>query len=312
MKYIIVLFFSAFLFSCDNEDSVIDIPSFSIKPMRNSSVKSIDSSSSKTEVRSSSEVKSLVSIGCLEELSYWNDAPQLVGGSNLPGIDYIVSFYAGANFYDCSAQLQAQENGPEETLQGDLTVFKAESIGDVPEDNTRFVSWSENADKSEIKGKMVNLYLQNDQARTKTRADLSDSNGVKTVNAMFKYEKDIQMYTRAFFQEVPNSEGEIVEHIIGGRHYNSRDKVIISVLASVKREIGGSVFVVKCSDPSSFNAECPFSSPQEQYYNAKGEVIDKNAATELGLETDFANFPKELILSSFYDEPESEYFDPSL
>ena len=348
MKFIIILAFSIFLFSCDSTDFKIDIPSFldddipsfSVKPMENSSVKNIGSNNSysKTKANSLPEVKPLSDVDlndvdldidlsdidldidlsdlrCIEELKYWNDSPELTGGQSLVGIDYIVSFYANANFYDCNVRQQALEDGLKETLQGDLKVFTAQSIGDIPEDKTRFVSWSENIDKSDIKGKMVNLYLQNDQTRTKTRVDVSYSNGVKTVNAMLEVffpKVQLQTYTRAFFQEVSDSKGEIVEHNIGGRHYNSEDEVIIGVIASVKKGLGSSIFVTKCNaSASSFNDECPFSSPKEYYYNTEGESINQIEAENLGLETVFSNLPEELILNSFYNEPESEYFNPS-
>ena len=313
---IIIFAFSVSLFSCSRSDFEGEIPSFSLKPMKNSSIKSISSSgtSSKTTVNSLSEVKSLSSGDCTEELNYWNNSPQLVdnGLDDLLGIDYVISFYAKANFYDCSSRRQALEIGPEKTLREGLSVFVAESIGSVPEDSTHFVSWSENSDKSEIRGRLVNLYLHDDQSRNKIRVDMSYSNGVRTVDGLLQYSKGtFKMYTRAFFKEISNSEGEIIEHIIGGRHYNSTDEVIINVIASVRKEVGSSIFVVKCESPSSFNAPCPFSSPEAHYYNGEGVAIDQAAAEALGLETNPSSLPEELILNSFYDDDESEYFDPS-
>lgn len=331
MKPLILIIFSmALIFSgCSGIEGFFsgDIPSFAVKPLESSSIRSLGKFQNLRNAQQAAKIQSNLhtaslkifskSISCAKEVAYSNAAPQLIGTPNLTGQDYVTAFYAQANFYDCNARQQALEDVPQENerdeegqeIENPIKVYTAEMIGPRPNDFTRFVSWTDDPNSENVQGKLVNLYLQDDGIRTKTRIDLEKTGGAKTINSLFlsSTETDLKTYTRADFTEMLDA-NIVVEHRVSGRHYNSHDDVIINVASSVKKNIGASVFVKKCASPSAFSDSCNLASPTAYYYDSDGAVITESQASSLGLIT---NSNTLTIINNFYTGTEEDYFQAS-
>ena len=325
LYFIIIVCFS--LSSCtQNRDSSssINIPSFGVEPLLSGPDQSSTNSRFVTKKSTNAqnddpliEIPNTIRISCELEIELLNNSPQLLD-PNLDYIDYLESFYAMTNFYDCNIRQQVQESNNVVRLDSGQYI-SSEIDSDNPQDNTRFVSWIYDEGEKIARGKLVNLYLQDDGIRTKTRIDLSHKDGNKVVNS-FLYFSDPgipptlhKFYTRVLFKEITDDNGEVTEHRIGGRHYNTFINAVIAFAAVVKKGVGSAVFLKKCENTDDAHAPCNLSSTYEKkYYDANGEVLasapDGMPATLEDIGLDHTTY----MLSDFYNgQTEGDYFHPS-
>ncbi len=293
-----------FLVSCGRKE--VDIPSFAVKPLEASSINSFPAQ------RFSPAAER---ISCDPELDYWNASPQLVGGAANSGAQFVESFYGQANFYDCNARQQALEDSGELEIAEDSPTTTTLIVGDIPEDFTRFVSWSGNSQSSNGAGKLVNLYLQDNGIRTKTRIDFSKEGGVKTVNSILIATGGLDnSWSRALFKEVRDGSGDISEHYVGGRHYDDRDNAITIVVGHLKKNVGSATFKYQCTSITSanFNNSCT-TGPTGGYLDDVGGASSAGALAALGVDTSADSIINALgtdLRSNFYTGSEVDYFEP--
>ena len=323
------------LSSCDRNSeessSSIQVPSFSVDPLEDVSLDAFSwgmqssleaqgafplSVESLTDESPDPEISSEARISCADEVEELNNAPKLDSREDLEYTDYLRSFYAITSFYDCNVRQQIQED---EVTRADSGQYTASRIGSTPADYTRFVSWiyrDNNAGESIAHGRLVNRYLQEDGMRTQTRIDLS-YNGDKNVDSLVSFvsrnpdtNSEYRYYTRVFFQEVSNDEGDVVEHQIAGRHYNSTQNDVVVVAAVVKLGVGTTVFLKTCQDTNDLNFNCDISSDATvKHFSAAGIEMDEPPA---GMPTSPQNVGRRYRISHFYDDQtESQYFNPS-
>ena len=251
----------------------------------------------------SPEISSGARVSCTEEVEELNNAPWLGSNEDLEYPDYLRSFYAITNFYDCNIRQQIQDD---EVTESDSGLYTASYIGSIPADFTRFVSWiyrDNNAGEAVPYGRMVNLYLQENAVRTKTRIDLS-YNGDKNVDSLFSsvspnvpgVDGEYRHYTRVFFQEVSNDEGDVVEHRIAGRHYNNKQNDVIMVSAVVKLGVGSTIFVKICRDTNDLNFNCDISDASVKYFSAAGIKMDEPPA---GMPTSVRDVGRRYVIGHF-------------
>ena len=290
-----------FINSC-GDTKKIDFPSFSVKPLEGSSINTFPLQ----------EEFSQATISCEQELAFANAAPQMLRANS--GKEFVEAFYAQANFYDCNARQQALEDSGDLEVAQDSPVTTVLYVGsDIPENFTRFVSWTGGIESTNNSGKLVNLYLQDDGVRTKTRIDFVNRSGLKTVNSLLIALGGTRagQWTRSFFQEF--EDGNVISHYVGGRHYDTDEQTISIVLAHMKPNAGASTFTIQCTSisPENFNTGCS-NLRGAQYYDATGNSINNAQAQTLGLITD----PNDIVsntgidLGSFYEGTEAEYFRP--
>ena len=259
-------------------------------------------------------------ISCDDELASWNEATRLSDPAVSP-IDYVIYFYAQSRFYGCNAVEQAQygEITPStQTDENDETVSVLTAQHTDSDDNVSFVSWTDDyAVKG--KGKLVNNYLevQAGEEPTRTRVDLLIENSLKTVESLLKIEytddPPADEWLRADFKEIA-TEGDVIEHHVTGR-YSSRNErgkegTVVVIRASVKENIGTSVFKRECK--GTVNAKCDSATEEPSFYNSDGdEVVDATAAETLGLLTDGTEITiqNDFFYSGAGDD--NDYFDPA-
>ena len=303
-----ILFFSfTLLFSCGKKKSP---PSFSVRPLEGSSVSSFSPVTSQILA---------ATVDCTAELNYSNAAPQTVSdarSATITSVDYLEHAYAQAMFYDCNARQQALEDSEGELLSSsdiqEILITKEDE--DVPfADFTRFVAWEGEPEASENRGRLVNLYLQDDNTRTKTRIDLSKRGGLKTVDTVSNVEWNTgtDHWSRAYFREVSETEQYVMQ-----RHWDSGDNTIIIVAGHFLEGEGSSSFMNTCAstDP---NGACPLgNTPVATYLDEDGNTINANQADAAGLIniavtnnlstlTDGVN-----NLERFYTGTLDDFFDP--
>ena len=306
MHYL-ALFSLIFLISCGDGVN-ITIPSFVVKPLGGTPVPSLSFQL---------EDFAAETISCDTEVQYYNDAPQLVNQNN-SGDEYVHTFYAMANFYDCNLRQQAMEKGSIETDE-DASVNTVKTIGDPSADSTRFVSWQGEADASSGKGKLVNLYLQDDGVRTKTRITFEKVSGVKKVNVLFKSSGGTyDQWSRAFFREVRDSSGDITGHYVGGRHYDSGSSAIAIVLAHLKKDVGISLRKYRCTGvaKANFNQVCNQNATAEYWDSTGSSDVTRDAtwAAGKGLKTSLSDLSSDTAIESlahFFTGSEADYFSPT-
>ncbi len=304
LNWIIFLNVFVLFFSCGKKK---DPPSFSVRPLESASIASFSAVSSNVQA---------ATIDCTPELNYWNMAPQTVGQlltrSNNP-VEYLEHAYAQAMFYDCNARQQALEDSDGEVLSSsdiqEVLVTK-EDEGVPFRDFTRFVAWEGDPEALENRGRMVNLYLQDDDTRTRTRIDLSKTGGFKIVDTVFQseYNDGTEQWSRAYFREVLAT-----EHYVIQRHWDSDDNTIIIVAGHFVEGAGSASFMNTCgnNDP---NGVCALgTTPTETYLDEDGAVINDTQAAAAGLIV-LANLSTltdgVVDLERFYTGTLDAFFDP--
>ena len=288
-----------------------DIPRFSVDPLEGSGVPAVEEDSMGFV---SSWLKPVVDflglpkavaqsarIDCRQELDYWNGSPQVVGrAAGNPGQDYAHSFYAMSIFYDCNAREQAQQDGvgrsehedPDDPIAEEIPVLTAKWIDpSLPEDWTRFVSWTDVPESENVSGILINKYLQDDLTRTKTRVDLKVTGGARSVWGVLYVDSFgfDEWYTKFAFREVRQPDGTVDEHLIAGRHWDDRDQTVIVVKAKAVLGTGISVFMWQCPNRtiSQINDDCSTGgTATEMFYDEDGQTLDETAAGSVGLEVD--------------------------
>ncbi len=323
-----------FLASCskdkdkDNKTVVIP-PRFSVDPIGNAGIV-IDASSvrsawystmfKKTGIWSTSfvipKVQAQNTINCTEEMENLNAAPQLYRNTkNLSPKDYVQNFYAKAVFYDCNAREQAQEDGVGSKTETDsdteetVRILTAKRVKDsAPEDETRFVSWTDLPETENVKGKLVNKYLQPDGARTKTRIDLEIENGARNIRSLLRDARNEGLfYTRADFEEILDDDGNKTAHRVSGRYYDNQDNVIVEIAAYSVKGNGTAIFMKMCPD-TNYRDSCSVAAT-EHYYNSDGSNMSESGAQAKGLPIDI-NDSEIKKVTEFFTGTESEYFKP--
>ena len=288
-------------------------------------------------------------IDCRQELIEYNNAPDRTGNvERLSGIELVESFYREAIFYDCNTRYTTQfeklgvsqqvldsittdEDGNDVPVFKDTVLLTAHRVND-PQDDLLFISWTDTPESENVRGKMVSKMLNDstnvsffndgEAVHSKHRIDLKILNSLRTINSTFKHQirhLGHEVYSKAVFIEVQNSNGNVNEHHIGGRYVDSfkdMDKnTIVEVQASVRQGIGTSVFLVHisaCSGDFNLSQRPNLSSCQvsrsEEYYNKRGKRIDRSEAMEIGLKTNNSSLPR---VDSFYGtQTEETFFRP--
>ena len=258
-------------------------------------------------------------IDCSDAIANWNKSTQLpnsaTGLTSNPfcptdskgitadcfnnELGVVLGFYAQAQFYDCNARQQLQEDGL--TKQCRLRDGTTGSIGDddlcdpeassyvqllyslieknPADDFTRFVSWTmhpETPKTEDIKGQLINKYLQRDGAiRTKTRVDIDRTGGKKVIDSILLVADAagvISSITRVYFREA-GSGTPITDNYITARSWNKDYAKVIAVRAHVSATLGASVFYKSCAAADALaavTATCSLSGVTPKYFNANG------------------------------------------
>ena len=260
-------------------------------------------------------------IDCSDAIANWNNSTQLpnsAGGltsdpfcpTNSAGnvvdcfdneLGVVLGFYAQAQFYDCNARQQLQEDGL--TKQCRLRGGTTGSIGDddlcdpeatsyvqllyslikkTPADDfTRFVSWTMHPTTpkdEDIKGQLINKYLQEDGViRTKTRVDIDQTGGKKVIDSILLVSDAagvISSIIRVYFREA-GSGASVTDNYITARTWNKDYAKVIAVRAHVSATLGASVFYKSCAAADALaavTATCSLSGVAPKYFNANGGV----------------------------------------
>ncbi len=285
-------------------------PSFAVRPLEGTAVRSLSSITSAATQNLAAE------ISCTAELEYSNASPQTVGRMNVrTAEEYLEHAYAWALFYDCNARQQALEDGDGE-LRSDSDLQAILQTKGNPEDHTRFVAWMGDLNAQESQGKLVNLYLQDDRTRTKTRIDLNKVGGLKTVDVVFHFQwnNGVDHWSRAYFREISESEQFVVQ-----RHYDSDDDTVIIVAGHFLEEVGSATFRRDCLANGNPNIACDLdttSNTAANYLQDDGTTnfADANAADTAGLtiQANISGLIDEVAnLDRFYTGTEDQFFTPT-
>ena len=233
---------------------------------------------------------------CEDVMRFDNDAPQTYGrAASIEPRDLIYKFYSMSMFYDCVTREQARQSGVGESSQVDnendgesVLILTASNIGNNPENLTEYVSWTDLPESENVRGLLVNKYLQNDGIRTKTRVDLEIENGARKVQSLLHVISGGQkIYIKAgFIEGALDADGNFQEHEIWGRYYDSSNETI--VMARAKSSIGGglSVELKRCTiSGTDIETSCNAASPVEQHYDSNGEKVENGTLQQLGSNT---------------------------
>ena len=163
-----------------------------------------------------------------------------------PGLGLAVNFYATAQFYDCNAREQLQQDGlttqcklregTDGSLEGEnlcdegaateVQLLSALITEGESDDLTRFVSWTmdpNDPQSSDVEGQMINKYLQSDRGRTKTRVNLSRVSGKKAVDVTLLFHDpngDPAFLLRVYFEE-DGSGNAVTDNYIVARYWSA-------------------------------------------------------------------------------------------
>ena len=301
------------------------IPRFSVDPLDGSGVDDTTASLDKLKPFLSllfpKAIAQSTIVSCTDELAASNAAPQIYASSSTnDGLDYAHNFYAQAIFYDCNARQQAQEDGVGRTEQEDddsnmmLPVLTASNIGTLPEDLTRFVSWTDLPETQNVSGLLINKYLQDDGTRTKTRIDLKIDTGARSVWSVLYVERagGDKSYIKAAFQESDeDTNGVFNEHRVSGRYWDDQDETIISIRASARKDKGVTIRMDECTGQAliNINAGCTTGTTWTYLDTDGNEMANESAATTAGLITESA--PNGLPdAEAFFTGTQAEFFTP--
>ena len=255
-------------------------------------------------------------IDCEEEVALNNAAPQTFGrAADISAKDLIHRFYAQAIFYDCVTRQQSQSFGVGETVESDpdnegeeVTILTAKNIGSDEEVLTQYVSWTDLPESENVRGRLVNKYVQNDGIITKTRVDLKIINGAREVTSMLHFidisNGSAKLYSKAGFRESdPDEDGNFQEQEVWGRFYDTTNKTIVQVRATVGVGSGFSVELKRCFiEGENIDTDCSSASSTTEHYNADGDKASNGAVGG------FSGISEEI---SFYGgQSEEQYFTP--
>ena len=334
MKAIIFLLcFVAFFVSCSSGDGEsgknYSVPRFAVYPPSSSGLPGQGSFAS-FKPESSGGLKYLVwapvnvlfplaraqENGCDAELAFSNEAPQTFGqAASISGEDIVHRFYAQAIFYDCVTREQALQSGVGETVQNDsenedeeVTVLTARRIGDDPEVLTEFVSWTDLPESDNVRGRLVNKYVQENGIITKTRVDLEMEDGARKVESMLHFvdpgNSNIKLYSKGGFQESnPDAQGNFQDQEVWGRFYDTSDNMIVQVRAKSRVNVGVTIELKRCPiSGSNIGTDCSGATAETEHYDATGtKVNDPLEGISLGSNTG----------NGFYaPQSEEEFFTP--
>ena len=251
-------------------------------------------------------------ISCIDEANLWNTAPQTMEeAASISPKDLIDAFYAQAIFYDCNVREQAQSFGvgeeevtvTEDGEEKSVTILTASRIGDDPEKLTQYVSWTDLPESENVRGRMVNKYLQDNGWITKTRVDLEIEDGARTVTSLLHVVAgDRKSYIKAGFRESdPDGEGNFGRHEVWGRYFDTVDSIVVRARAVALANGGLSVELRRCTG-ASVDTDCSSGGTLvTKHYDGNGEeVSDRN--TVFGTDTAADDF--------YGGKTEDEYFTP--
>ena len=186
--------------------------------------------------------------------------------------------YALSLFYDCNMRQQAQDDGAEEIANDQQKVhYRAASLTESRWDLTRFVDWFEykNAEgivsrtddeADRVDGKMINLYLQDDKARTQTRIDLAKDANLRQITTIFWSETDNKQ-TALKSHVVEYSKGSTKEQLLSLRYYSAHHVSDKSWWVLAHMKASGSVMITNvCSETSDYNSTCNENSAGDTTY----------------------------------------------
>ena len=234
---------------------------------------------------------------CAREQAFLNDAPQLFGNAgSISDRDLIHQFYAQAIFYDCVTRQQALRHGVGETVQNDsdnenqeVVVLTASHIGENPEELTEFVSWTDLPESENVRGRLVNKYVQDNGIITKTRVDLEIVDGARKVTSMLHFidpnNSSIKFYSKAGFQELmPDGDGNFQQHEIWGRfHDNSGGSTELVQVKAVSRVGSGvSIELERCDVTSNVDTDDCTGSGTVTHYDANGSSASDAGGRSFG------------------------------
>ena len=333
MKFIIfLLFFFTLFVSCGDEESSnsgrnYEIPRFAVYPLSDSGVPGGGSLSRNfLPPEPNSKLKYLVlapvhiffplayaqsQIDCTAEIDYYNDAPQTFGrAADIPPQELLHRFYAQAIFYDCIIRQQAQSFGIGESVQEDeegeeVTILTAENIGNDPERRTEYVSWTDLPESENVRGRLVNKYIQDDGIVTKTRVDLSIEDGARRVTSLLHFVNSndgAKFYSKASFRESnQDAEGNFQRHEVRGRLYDTTDNTIVQVRAVADADSGSSIELRRCPISSGdIDTDCSSAPPVVKHYNNDGAEVSDSSRS----------FGDDAADSFYEGQNEEQYFTP--
>ena len=258
------------------------------------------------------------------------------------GLRLVERFYREAIFFDCLLRYNSQQEelGVSKRVidfideENETPVYKEVDVLTVsrikhPEDDLLFISWTDDPNALNVRGRMVGKLFQSreiipsipkggEDIRVKSRIDLKITNGARSVYSMQKDEKNNKgAYSKAVFIEIPNANDSIDEHYVGGRYYDNLSRITFrKVQASVRRGLGTSVFFTIISECPNSNIDLVESPSfdncrvdnKEEYYDNHGNRVDRAKAMAIGLKTNPSSLPN---VDSFYNgQSEDAFFRP--
>ena len=318
LNWIIFLVFTL-LFSCGKKKIP---PSFAVRPLSNSSVRSLPMTAN---------TAFSAALSCTTEVEYYNDSNSELGewgpgsapqmnfelGRPYDSRDYLSRSYATGIFYDCEVRRQAIQDSRGELRSSSSiqSVLNTREDRGVPvRDWTFFVAWEGDFDASENRGRLVNLHLQSDNTRTKTRIDMNKQNGLKTMDMFLYYQfnNGMDLFSRAYFREISET-----EHYLAKRYFDTIDNRVIVTVGHYLEGVGSSSFLNNCDTAIfnyNFNITCPLgSSPTELYLDEDGNPLSAAQAANAGLITlsNISTLTDGIAnLDRFYTGTIDEFFTP--
>ena len=251
-------------------------------------------------------------IDCTDEVNLNNEAPQTFGrAASISPEDLLKRFYAQTIFYDCVIREQAQSFGIGETVQvapkvegedpEEIVVLTAENIGSDPEKRTEYVSWTDLPESENVRGRLVNKYVQDDGIITKTRVDLNIVNRARTVTSLLHFvnQDGAKFYSKANFQESnPDADGNFQQHEVWGRLYDTTNNMVVQARAIIVAGGGFSAELKKCPISSSIETSCNGATPDAIHLDGEGNTVGERS------------FGSNQATSFYGSQSESEYFTP--
>ena len=263
-------------------------------------------------------------VNCTNEMEFHNQhalQPYHLRDSEdeLDGKKVVTAFYAQALFYDCNIRQQIAEGARvDPSVQNGKEVFVSHPIkeDESPKRETRYVSWTNGDDTP--KGKLVNVYNQDDGTRTRTRIDLNtESSSKKTVSVTFFFDKESQNIdgrARAGFIETLDEDGEPAEHKIWGRYYIGGEDHFVQVRARVKPN-GSYIILKRCAVAGTGDTDivCPPDTAEEKYYYDKDGTSYSDGALAEAAGVDISTLGSDIpTMDRFFADGETEdtFFRP--
>ena len=210
----------------------------------------------------------------------------------------VLHFYAQSQFYDCNARQQLQEDGLTKqcrlrdgttgNIGGDdlcdpgassyVQLLYSLTEGASADDLTRFVSWTMHPTTpktKDIKGQLINKYLQGDGMRSKTRVDIDRIGGKKVIDSVLLVANaagDIVSIARAYFREAGSGD-PVTDNYITGRYWHKDYAKVIAVRAHVSSTLGSAVFYRACAAATALDAViavCSLAGVTAKSFNSNG------------------------------------------